>query len=577
MGDSEKEKIEQEEESETVQEDNELKNYESQIQKFQELLAENEGKFLKARAAERDSIQNDITFCEKRLDYYREQREKYLSTPKIVFPPSSVPTSVPSTPLSSRFFQPPSAASSSSSSSARVITSASLPSSSSSSSSSSGVFETPALSLPSASPFALTSSKGEKSKENEKGMNDPVAKASIDVKVKGSKMPTLVVNKSTLVGDYLRWRVSAKEAFKVHHLPLDVIKIYLRSMLPSDVMNQVSKSTEYARGDLDEIFSFIQEIVLGPRWRCLLSDYERKMCKGRDESYTTYVFRAESVWKEIGLNPLSTDESYCSRALGRGLDRFGREFLELGGVAFGGGGYIESRRLCVSLDTNQAFHSYRDLALLKWKDEEEKRQKKKKMGRKKRKIVRSVRMDSILEVVMVEGINMVLVTNMVLVIRMVVVGGMRVIEVGEVVVLLVIWVVEVGGTGVRVKFSVIIVGNLDIKNSNVGILIILISAHNNDNLLLLLNPLTLLFLALQCYPLTRCYLFLIIRLLHHLMLLLVGVLLLVLRRLLVFHLLVVVLRRVMDIISWELRNHNHNLFVRCVNNRVFLCTFWIMT
>ena len=170
MGDSEKEKNEQEEGSGKVQEENELKNFEEQIQRFLGLLAENEGKFLKVRAAERDSIQNDIDFCEKRLNYYREQREKYLSTPKIVFPPSSVPTSsIPSTPLSSRFFQPPSSASSSSSSSS-VTTSASFPSLSSSSSSSSDVFETPALSLLSSSPFALTSSKGEKSKENEKGM-----------------------------------------------------------------------------------------------------------------------------------------------------------------------------------------------------------------------------------------------------------------------------------------------------------------------------------------------------------------------------------------------------------------------
>ena len=108
MGDSEKEKNEQEEGSEKVREDNKLKNYESQIQRFQGLLVENEGKFLKARAAECDLIQNDIDFCEKRLDYYREQREKYLSTPKIVFPPSSFPTSsTPSTPLSSCFFQPP--------------------------------------------------------------------------------------------------------------------------------------------------------------------------------------------------------------------------------------------------------------------------------------------------------------------------------------------------------------------------------------------------------------------------------------------------------------------------------------
>ena len=377
MGDSEKEKNEQEEESETVQEDNELKNYESQIQKFQELLAENEGKFLKARAAERDSIQTDITFCEKRLDYYRGQREKYLSMPKIVFPPSSFPTfSTPSTPLSSRFFQPPSSASSSSSSlSSSVTTSASFPSSSSSSSFSSGVFEMPALSLPSSSPFALTSSKGEKSKENEKGMSDPVAKASIDVKVKGSSMPTLIVNKSSLVEDYLLWRVSAKEAFEVHHLPMDVIKIYLRSMLPADVMNQVSKSIEYARGDLDEIFSFIQEIV----------EYEREMCKEKDESYTAYVFRAERVWKEMNMDPLSTDELYCSRALGRGLDRFGREYLELGGVAFGGGGYVESRRLCVSLDTDQAFHSYRDLALLKWKAEQKEEKRKKKDEKRKEK------------------------------------------------------------------------------------------------------------------------------------------------------------------------------------------------
>ena len=56
----------------------------------------------------------------------------------------------------------------------------------------------------------------------------------IDVKVKGSNMPTLVVNKSTLVGDYLNWRVPAKKAFVVHHLLMDVIKIYLRSMLPAD-------------------------------------------------------------------------------------------------------------------------------------------------------------------------------------------------------------------------------------------------------------------------------------------------------------------------------------------------------
>ena len=139
---------------------------------------------------------------------------------------------------------------------------------------------------------------------------------------------------------------------------MDVIKIYLRSMLPADVMNQVSKSIEYARGDLDEIFLFIQEIVLGPRWRCLLSEYEREMCKEKDESYTAYVFHAESVWKEMNMDPLSTDELYCSGTLGRGLDRFGQEYLELGGVAFGGGGYVESRRLCVSLDTDQAFHSY---------------------------------------------------------------------------------------------------------------------------------------------------------------------------------------------------------------------------
>ena len=362
MGDNEKEeKKEQLKESGRVE--NELENYESQIQKFQNLLSENEEKYIKARSNERDLIMKDIDFCQSRIKYYKEQREEFLSkTPKIVFPSSSsLSSSTSTTPLSSRFFSPP----------------PSSVSSSSSSSSSSGVFETPALSLPSSSPFALTSSKGEKKKENEKGMSDPVAKASIDVKVKGSNMPTLVVSKSSLVEDYLRWRVSAREIFEIHRLPLDVIKIYLRSMLPEDVMCQVSKSIEYAQGDLDEIFALIQEIVLGPKWRCLLSEYERNMCKGKEESYTAYVFRVERVWKEMNLDPLSTDESYCSRALGRGLDRFGREFLELGNESFGGGGYVESRRLCVSLDTSQAFHSYRDLALLKYKYEKKEKEKKK--------------------------------------------------------------------------------------------------------------------------------------------------------------------------------------------------------
>ena len=64
-------------------------------------------------------------------------------------------------------------------------------------------------------------------------------------------------------------------------------------------MNQVSKSIKYVHGDLDEIFSFIQEIVLGPRWRCLLSEYERKMCKGRDESLLLMCFMLKVCGRKL--------------------------------------------------------------------------------------------------------------------------------------------------------------------------------------------------------------------------------------------------------------------------------------
>ena len=114
MGDEEENKDKGREDEVQNEEESDLERCERKIVEFKKKVDDCEAKYEKSRSSERELLTKDIEFYLERLKSYKKERDELLLTQKISFPtstPSSM-SSISSTPLFSRFFQPSSSSSS---------------------------------------------------------------------------------------------------------------------------------------------------------------------------------------------------------------------------------------------------------------------------------------------------------------------------------------------------------------------------------------------------------------------------------------------------------------------------------